>query len=73
MSCSVGHRHSLDLAWLWCRLATAVPIQPLAWELPYTTGVALKRERNYLIVKSLKVTSWNSRRGAVVNESDYEP
>ena len=23
------------LLWLWCRLAVAVPIQPLAWKLPY--------------------------------------
>ena len=27
--------------WLWHRLATAAPIQPLAWELPYAVGVAL--------------------------------
>ena len=27
--------------WLWCRPAAAAPIQPLAWELPYATGVAL--------------------------------
>ena len=35
-----------DLAWLWHRqAATAVPIQPLAWELPYATGVAIKKKR----------------------------
>ena len=30
-------RHSLDpvLLWLWCRLAAAAPIGPLAWELTY--------------------------------------
>ena len=35
-SCGVGHRHGSDpvLPWLWCRLAAAAPIQPLAWELP---------------------------------------
>ena len=32
----------LALQWLWHRLAAAAPIQPLAWELPYATGVALK-------------------------------
>ena len=43
MSYGVGCRHGLDLALLclWCRLATAAPIQPLAWELPYAVGVAL--------------------------------
>ena len=37
MSCGVGHRCGLALAllWLWCRLATAAPIRPLAWEPPY--------------------------------------
>ena len=33
------------LLWLWHRLAAAAPIQPLAWELPYATGVALKRQK----------------------------
>ena len=35
-------RRDLDLAllWLWCRLAAAAPIWPLAWGLPHTTGVA---------------------------------
>ena len=36
MSCGVDIRHSLDpvLLWLWCRLAAAALVQPLAWELP---------------------------------------
>ena len=36
MSCGVGHQCSSDfmLLWLWHRLATTAPIQPLAWELP---------------------------------------
>ena len=33
------------LLWLWCRPATAAPIQPLAWELSYVAGLALKREK----------------------------
>jgi len=33
------------LLWLWRRLATAAPIQPLARELPYATGAAVKREK----------------------------
>ena len=32
-----------SLLWLWHRLAAVAPIQPLAWGLPYATGVALKR------------------------------
>ena len=31
------------LLWLWCRPPATAPIQPLAWELPYALGVALKR------------------------------
>ena len=29
------------LLWLWCRLAVAGPIQPLAWDRPYAMGEAL--------------------------------
>ena len=48
MSCGVGRRGSSDLAllWLWCRLAAAALICPLAWELPYVVGSALKRQKN---------------------------
>ena len=46
MSCNVGSRCGFDLAllwlWLWLRPATADPIQPLAWELPYVMGAVLK-------------------------------
>ena len=37
----------MDLAflWLWGRLAAAALIQPPAWELPYVTGMALKRQK----------------------------
>ena len=47
MSCGVGHRHGLDLALLglWCRLAAAAPIQPLAWELSYAMGAGLKKRQ----------------------------
>ena len=46
MSCGVGYRRGSDLGllWLWCRPAAAALIQPLAWELPYTMGAALKRQ-----------------------------
>ena len=46
VSSGVGHRWGSDpklpWPWLWCRPATAAPIQPLAWEFPYATDVALK-------------------------------
>ena len=47
MSCGVGRRHGSDLAllWLWHRLAATAPIRPLAWEPPYTAGVALKQTK----------------------------
>ena len=31
------------LLWLWCRPAAVAPIWPLAWELPYAAGVAIKK------------------------------
>ena len=44
MSCGAGRRHGLypTLLWLWCRLAAAAPIGPLAWELPNFEDAALK-------------------------------
>ena len=36
----------LALLRLWCRLEASAPIQPLAWELPYATSVALKTKQN---------------------------
>ena len=43
VSCGVSFRCGLDpeLLWLWCRLAAAAPVRPLAWELPH----ALKRQK----------------------------
>ena len=37
---------SLDplLLWLWRRQADMAPFGPLAWELPYSIGVALKKQ-----------------------------
>ena len=51
----MGHRSGSDpLLWLWCRSAAAAPIRPLAWELSYATGAALKskKEKKMLMVKS---------------------
>ena len=43
VSCGVGHGCGSDLALLglWCRLAAAALIRPLAWEFPYATDAAL--------------------------------
>ena len=43
MSCGVGRRWGLDLAWLWlwCRLAAVASIRPLAWEPPCAPGMDL--------------------------------
>ena len=61
MSCSVGHRLGLDPAWLWLwlwpRLAATALIRPLAWDLPYAMGAALKKK---CIIKKVKrkPTEW---------------
>ena len=39
------------LLWLWYRLAAAAPIQPLAQELPYAAGTAMKRKEKKKINK----------------------
>ena len=44
MSCGVDRRHGSDPMWLWHRQAAVAPIRPLAWELPYATGAALKNK-----------------------------
>ena len=36
-------RSSVDVAMVWCRLAAAAPVLPLALESPYATDVALKK------------------------------
>ena len=47
MSHGIGCSCGLDsvLLRLWCRLAAVAPIQPLAWELPYAAGAALKKQK----------------------------
>ena len=49
MSCGVGLRCGLDpgllLLLLWCKPAAVVPIRPLAWELLYASGAALKKQK----------------------------
>ena len=45
--CGVGCRRGSDpaLLWLWCGPAATTPIQPLAWEPPYASSEALKRQK----------------------------
>ena len=47
MSYGVGQRLGSDpvLLWLCCRPAAAALIQPLPWEFPYATGLALKSKK----------------------------
>ena len=54
MSFRVGHRCSSDpaLLWLWRRLVATAPILPLAWEPPYATGVALKRQKDVIAIEN---------------------
>ena len=44
--CGVGRRYGSDpaLLWLWCRVAAVALIQPLAWEPPYATSMAQKKQ-----------------------------
>ena len=46
VSCGLGRRGDSDLALLslWHRPEATAPIRPLAWELPYAKGAALKRQ-----------------------------
>ena len=46
-TCSAGHRRNSDLMllWLWYRLAGAILIQPIAWEVPYAAGAPSKGKK----------------------------
>ena len=48
VSCGVGCRRGLDptLLWLWRRLVATALIASLAWELTYTAGAALERQKD---------------------------
>ena len=62
MSCGVGQRHGSDpmLLWLWCGLAAAVPIGPIAWEPPCVSGTALKRQKKKKKKKGILRTEKNT-------------
>ena len=54
VSCCIGCRRSSDpvLLWLWCRPAAVALIDPLAWELLYVAGAALKSKKLKLKLKN---------------------
>ena len=71
MSCSIGRRGGSDpvLPWLWCSLAAAAWIQPLAWAFPYAAGAAIKRRESGhrgKVCKSGRLRPQPSSAGALV-------
>ena len=72
MMCGVGDRCGSDpsLLWLWYRPAAAAPIQPLAWEFPYTTDVTLKRkeeEKYFLNLRPITAPHYHKIKGQLLN------
>ena len=57
VSCGVGYRRGS----VWCSLAAAAPIHPLALELPYASGVALKRKKKKKVVTHIFVACKSSQ------------
>ena len=45
------------LLWLWCRPAAVSLIGPLAWELPYAAGTALKKKKKNSLTLYTKINS----------------
>ena len=56
------------LLWLWCRLAAAVLIRPLAWEPPYAAGAALKDKMKAHDTKTDQAWLLLSRQSILVSE-----
>ena len=48
----------------------AAPIRPLAWELPYATGAAIKRKNFFLIFKEilLFIKTWMDLENIMLSE-----
>ena len=57
----VGHSRRPGSHAAVARLAAAAPIGPLAWELPYAAGVALKRKKKKNERKSKETNILNAR------------
>ena len=53
MSYGVGQRCGLDPVLLWLWPAAVALIRPLAWELPYAMGTALKSKEKATVLSQL--------------------
>ena len=51
LCCRLQKGSDLALLCLWCRPAAIALIQPIAWDLPYAVGVALKSKKKKKIQK----------------------
>ena len=74
MSWGVGHRRGSDLLlWLCRRPVAAAPTQPLAWELPYAMGLALKSKKKKKKKKKEKKPSFtlSNRKLDIWNNASY--
>ena len=79
MSCGAGRRQGSDptLLWLWRRLEATALIRPLAWELPYAVGAALKRQKTKDKKKKKKekkkwLHNWGGRAVRTPNASNVQ-
>ena len=63
------------VAVLWRRPAAVVLIQPLAWELPYIKGVAIKRKKKTIERpgQDTDVPEWWHDGRTWTGEEDFEP
>ena len=57
-----------QLLWLWCRPAAVALIQPLAWEPPYASNSALKKQKEKTNKKRTYLASIFLRRGGLKND-----
>ena len=57
MNYGVGCKHVSDLAWLWLwhRPAAASLLHPLAWELPYASGMTPKRKKRKKKIEGIEL------------------
>ena len=72
MSCSVGHRCGLYLVLLclWRRPEAAALILPLAWELPYAAGAAIRRQNTKNKQKTVEQEVGKGKRTSGEGEQD---
>ena len=61
LGCRSQARQDPTLLWLWCRLAAAAPVPPLAWKLPYATRAALKIKKFLKKLKKSQTVSMRMR------------